>query len=81
MEAITDKRHRSFRLSADLIRRLQTEANKKHVSLNRYVEEILMNEVYREPNEITLAALEEAKSETDLETLDLDNFKEYVASL
>ena len=50
-------------------------------SLNNYVEKILMEAVYDEPNEETVAAMKEAKEGRTLETLDLAKLKEFVASL
>lgn len=40
-----------------------------------------MDIVYNEPNDETIAAINEAKSGKSLETLDLAKFKEFVASL
>lgn len=40
-----------------------------------------MDIIYRKPNAITLKAMQEAESGNELETLDLNNFKDYVASL
>lgn len=40
-----------------------------------------MDIVYDEPNDATIAAMNEAKSSKNLETLDLAKFKEFVASL
>ncbi|MDB1718104.1 hypothetical protein PMV41_17610 [Enterococcus casseliflavus] len=40
-----------------------------------------MDIIYRKPNAITLKAMREAESGEELETLDLNNFKDYVASL
>ena len=37
--------------------------------------------LYYEPNETTIAAIEEARSRKELETLDLDNLKSFVDSL
>ena len=37
--------------------------------------------LYYEPNVTTIAAIEEARSGKELETLDLDNFKSFVDSL
>ena len=37
--------------------------------------------LYYEPNVTTIAAIEEARSGIELETLDLDNFKSFVDSL
>ena len=56
-------------------------AEKENRSLNNYVESVLLDAVYREPNEETLAAMKDAKENGNLETLDLDNFEKYVESL
>ncbi|NLI99787.1 MAG: toxin-antitoxin system HicB family antitoxin [Bacteroidales bacterium] len=74
------KKQTAFRLDEDLIKKLKVAAKKENRSLNNYVECILMDSLYKEPNETTLAAINEAETE-QLETLDLNNFKKYVASL
>lgn len=81
MEAIIDRKQTSFRLSTDLIDRLREAARKENRSLNNFVESALMDIVYRKPNATTLKAMREAESGEELETLDLKNFKDYVASL
>lgn len=81
MEAIIDRKQTSFRLSTDLIDRLREAARKENRSLNNFVESVLMDIVYRKPNATTLKAMREAESGEELETLDLKNFKDYVASL
>ena len=73
------KKQTAFRLNENLIDRLKVEAKKANRSLSNYVECILMESIY-EPNETTLEAMKEAES-GNLETLHLDNFKKYVASL
>jgi hypothetical protein len=40
-----------------------------------------MESVYNEPNKDTLAAMKEVESGAALETLDVDNLENYVASL
>lgn len=80
MEAIIRKQT-SFRLREDLLEVLQREAKKANRSLNNFVESTLMDAMYSQPNEETLAAMKEAESGEKLETLDLDNFKNYVKSL
>ena len=75
------KRQTAFRFSEDLLNRLKIRARKENRSLNNYVEKVLMDVVYDEPNEETKAAIKEAKANKDLETLDLKKFKEFVASL
>ena len=56
-------------------------AKKENRSLNNFVESVLLDAVYREPNEETLTAMKDAKGNGNLETLDLDNFEKYVESL
>ena len=77
----TNKKQTAFRFSEDLLERLKERAKKDNRSLNNYVDKILMEAVYDEPNEETIAAMKEAKEGKSLETLDLAKFKEFVASL
>lgn len=51
-----------FRLDSDLIVRLKEMARREHRSLNNFVECILLDVAYNEPNDITKAAIKEAKS-------------------
>ncbi|HBK30446.1 MAG TPA: toxin-antitoxin system protein [Porphyromonadaceae bacterium] len=81
MKTTVDRKQTSFRLRADLLNRLRMEARKENRSLNNYVENILMNVISQNPNKITLEAMHEAESGKDLETIELDDFKEYVSSL
>ena len=77
----TNKKQTAFRFSEDLLERLKERAKKDNRSLNNYVEKILMEAVYDEPNEETIAAMKETNEGKSLETLDLAKFKEFVASL
>ena len=77
----TNKKRTAFRFSEDLLERLKERARKDNRSLNNYVEKLLMEAVYDEPNEETIAAIKEAKEGKSLKTLDLAKFKEFVASL
>lgn len=61
METITRK-PASFRLRTDLINRLRRNAALQNRTLNNYVESVLLDIVYEEPNEVTKAAIEEARS-------------------
>lgn len=76
-----DRKQTAFRLRTDLLDRLKVAAKKENRSLNNYVESVLLDAVYREPNGETLAAMKDAKENKNLETLDLDNFEKYVESL
>ena len=56
------KKNQSFRLSVDLIDRLKQLAKRQNRSLNNYVETLLLDAAYHEPNATTLAAMREAES-------------------
>ncbi|MDE6793285.1 MAG: toxin-antitoxin system protein [Muribaculaceae bacterium] len=56
------KKNQSFRLSVELIERLKQLAKRQNRSLNNYVETLLLDAAYREPNAMTLAAMKEAES-------------------
>ncbi len=71
----------SFRLNAKLLSALEERAKASNCSLNNYVESVLLDAIYNEPNATTIAAIEEARSGKKLERLDLNNFKQYVDSL
>ena len=62
MEAAIQKKATMFRLSVELIDRLKEMAKREHRSLNNFVECVLLDVAYREPNETTKSAIAEAKS-------------------
>lgn len=76
-----DRKQTAFRLRTDLLDRLKVAAKKENRSLNNFVESVLLDAVYREPNEETLTAMKDAKGNGNLETFDLDNFEKYVETL
>ena len=71
----------AFRLNKDLIHRLKMKAKKENRSLNNYVETVLMDIAYNEPNDETIEAIEEARSGKPMEKLDVDNLEGFVAEL
>jgi len=75
------RKQTSFRLSEDLLARLQIEAKRHNRSLNNLVESVLMAFVSERPNKATLAAMKEAETSDNLETLDLGSFRSFVDSL
>jgi hypothetical protein len=81
METAIPRTQTAFRLSNELLRRLKIEARKQNRSLNNYVESVLMDAVYRVPNRETLAAMEEAREEKNLETINLENLEGFIDSL
>lgn len=56
------KKNQSFRLSVELIDRLKQLARRENRSLNNYVETVLLDAAYHEPNSVTLAAMKEVES-------------------
>ncbi len=62
MEATLIRKPTSFRLRTDLIERLKRKAARENRTLNNYVESILLDVVYDEPNDVTKAAINEAMS-------------------
>lgn len=62
MKAAIQKKATMFRLNVDLIERLKEIAKREHRSLNNFVECVLLDVAYNEPNEVTKAAMEEARS-------------------
>ncbi len=81
METNAIRKSASFRLKSDLLETLKKRAKDSNRSLNNYVESLLLDVVYHEPNEQTEKAIREASSNKPLETLDLDNFDDYAKSL
>lgn len=62
MEATVQKKATMFRLDVNLLGRLKELARLEHRSLNNFVECVLLDVAYNEPNETTRAAIEEARS-------------------
>ena len=79
--AASIRKQTSFRLNSELLEMLQAEARRHNRSLNNLVESVLMAFISNRPNKTTLAAMKEAETSENLETLDLDNFRNFVASL
>lgn len=69
MEA-TIKKQTAFRFDSNLLDMLKREAKREHRSLNNYVECLLMDIMYNEPNEKTKAAIEEARTAKEKDTYD-----------
>ena len=81
MQATSVKVQTAFRFDKELVRRLKIKAKKENRSLNNYVETVLMDIVYDEPNDETIEAINEVRSGKNLEKLDTEKFDEFVASL
>lgn len=62
MDTTIVRRPTSFRLRADLLEELKRNAARQNRTLNNYVESVLLDIVYNEPNAVTKAAIEEVMS-------------------
>ena len=75
---VSNRRQTAFRLRADLLDRLRVKAKKENRSLNNYVESVLLDAVFDEPNDETLAAMKEADN---LTMVDMSNYESFLKSL
>jgi hypothetical protein len=80
METGMIKKQTAFRLNENLIGRLKEDAKKANRSLNNYVECILMDSVYNEPNETTLDAIKEARSGKFAGIVDTGSMESFIKS-
>lgn len=80
MEAIINRKQTSFRLSTDLIDRLRQAAKKENRSLNNFVESVLIEIVYNEPNEVTKSAMEEVKAGKFAGTINTSSMDAFIKS-
>lgn len=62
MDTTLSKKPQSFRLSEDLINKLKEMAKAQNRSLNNFVETLLLDAVYHEPNRDTVDAIEDARA-------------------
>lgn len=77
MDIALVKKNQSFRLSVDLIERLKLMAKRQNRSLNNFVETLLLDAAYHQPNAETVAAMKEAQSGSlrDAVALDLSSIE------
>lgn len=81
MDIVIDRKQTAFRLSTDLLKKLKEAATRENRSLNNYVESVLMDVVYNNPNKLTIKAMKEARENQALETLETDSLETLISSL
>lgn len=64
MGTTIERKPTSFRLRKDLLEGLKRNAARENRTLNNYVESLLLDIFYHEPNDVTKAAIEEAMNRT-----------------
>lgn len=81
MGTVIERKQIAFRLSTDLLERLKILAKKDNRSLNNYVESVLMEIAYREPNTETRAAIDNIQSSNYAGTIDTSSYDAFLKSL
>lgn len=79
METVIRKQT-SFRLREDLLQVLQEHAKRANRSLNNFVESTLMDAMYSEPNEETIAAIKEARIGEYAGVIDTSSMESFIKS-
>ena len=81
MDIAIERKQTAFRLSCDLLEKLKEAAKRENRSLNNYVESVLMDVTYNNPNKLTIKAMTDAKENRGLETLSSDKLESLIGSL
>ena len=80
----------SFRLNAELVEKMKAAAKASNRSLNNFVESILLNVMSSDnPNDVTMASIEEARQQQaaykndmlDVKPIDLSNVENMLKSM
>lgn len=74
------KKQTTFRLDSDLLDALKSAAKREHRGLNNFVECILREVIYTEPNEETKKAIVEARADKNLKKVDMSSFENFIKS-
>ena len=81
MQTTSIKTQTAFRFDSELLRRLKIKAKQENRSLNNYVETVLMDIVYDEPNDTTLEAIDDARKQKHLTPMKAEQLEQIVESL
>ena len=79
-ELVVNRKQTAFRFNEDLLNRLRVAAKKENRSLNNYVESVLMNVAYLNPNQTTSEAIEEAKAGKFAGTINTGSMDAFIKS-
>ena len=81
IQTITPRTRTSIQLQPQLLGELRNRARKSKVSVSCLIESILMDSIYYEPNEKTIAAMEESHSGKYAGTVDMTSMETFKRSL
>jgi hypothetical protein len=76
-----ERKQTAFSLRTDLLERLKIMASRSNRSLNNFVECMLMDAVYNEPNTETISAIKEAQSGIYAGKLDITDMETFINSV
>lgn len=71
----------TLRLNTNLVERLKTAAKRENRSLNNYIESVLMDVMYNEPNETTKMALAEVERGEYAGVVDMTSIETIINSI
>lgn len=81
MSITARKRQTAFRFRPELLDKLKTAAAKENRSLNNYVESVLMEVIYNQPNAETEAAIAESRSGKSAGVIDTSSMEAFKKSM
>lgn len=81
MELTLEKKAHVFRLPVYLLERLKELAQKDRRSLNNYVETVLLDAAYNEPNDLTRQSFEDAKAGRTYGPIDTSSVENMLKSM
>ena len=81
MLTTTRKRQTAFRFRDDLHDKLKMAAARENRSLNNYVESVLMDVIYNQPNAETEAAIAESRSGESAGKIDTSSMEAFKKSM
>ena len=76
-----NRKQTAFRLREDLLEKLKIAARRENRSLNNYVENALMEVVFRTPGKDTMEAMDSARNGKDLTKVDMTDLDSFLTSL
>ena len=80
MDAVIEREQMSFSLKTDLLKQLKSAAKRANRSLNDYVEGVLGDAVYYEPNAETKKAIADVEAGKELKAVDMSSFDAFIKS-
>ena len=81
IQTSVSRRRTSIQLQSQLLGELRDRARRGKTSVSSIIESILMDSLYSEPNEETIAAMEESRSGIYAGTIDMSSIEAFKRSM